>query len=45
MNSGELDKALAYANEAKKIMNTDEIKELITNIQHAKVTKTKPFRL
>lgn len=45
MNAGELEKALTYANEAKKIMNTDEIKDLITNINHAKVTKTKPFKL
>lgn len=43
MNSGQLDKALTYANEAKKIMNTEEIKDLITNINHAKVTKRKPF--
>lgn len=43
MNSGDLDKALNYANEAKKIMNTDDVKDLITNIQHAKVTKSKPF--
>lgn len=45
MNSGDLDKALTYANEAEKIMSTEEIKDLITNINHAKVTKTKPFKL
>ena len=43
MNAGQLDKALSYANEAKKIADTDEIKDLITNINHAKVTKRKPF--
>ncbi len=45
LNANQLDKATAYANEAKKIMNTDEVKDLITNINHAKVTKTKPFKL
>lgn len=43
MNLNQLDKALDYANEAQKIANSDEIKDLITNIQHAKVTKRKAF--
>lgn len=43
MNAGQLDKAISYANEAKQISDTDEIKDLITNINHAKVTKRKPF--
>ncbi len=43
LNSGQYDKALTYANEAKKIMETEDIKDLITNINHTKVTKRKPF--
>ena len=43
MNNGKLDQALKYAQEAQNIYNSDEIKELITNISHAKTSKRKPF--
>ena len=43
LNNKQLDKALEYANNAKNILNSEEIKELITNINHAKSSKKKPF--
>jgi tetratricopeptide (TPR) repeat protein len=45
LNSGDTNNALKYANDAKNIADSDEIKELISNINHAKVTKSKPFKL
>lgn len=45
MNTNNLDKALDYANEAKKLNNSEEIEELITNIKHAKAANIKPFKL
>ena len=44
MNNGKLDKALTFAKEAQNIYDTDEIKDLITNINHAKLSKNKPFK-
>lgn len=42
-NKGEFDNALKYASEAQNITDTEEIKDLISNIKHAKVTKRKLF--
>lgn len=42
-NTENFDKALEYANMAKAISDTEEIKDLISNINHAKVTKVKLF--
>lgn len=39
MNIGKFDTALDYAEKAKQIYNNDDIKELIMNIKHAKLTK------
>ena len=44
MNTGDLDKALDNARQAQKIYNSDDIKDLITNINHAKTSKKKPFK-
>ena len=44
MNNQKLDKALMYAKEAQNINNSEEIKDLITNINHAKSSKNKPFK-
>ena len=44
MNNGKLDKALIYAKEAQNIYDSNEIKDLITNINHAKSSKKKPFK-
>lgn len=38
-NSGNLDKSLEFANEAKQISNTEEVKDLIMNINHKKNIK------
>lgn len=35
--------ALDYAKQAQKIIDTDDIRELIGNIEHAATTKSKPF--
>ncbi len=43
LNNNNPDSALGYANQAKQIKATDEIAELIGNIEHAKNAKTKPF--
>ncbi len=43
LNNNKPDSALGYANQAKQIRKTDEIEELIGNIEHAKNAKTKPF--
>ncbi len=43
MNSGHLKEALEYAKQAQQIINSEEIQELITNIQHAQDTNEKPF--
>ena len=43
MNFGDLDSAEKYANEAQQINYNDEIKELIANIKHARLTNNKPF--
>ncbi len=44
MNNGKLDKALTFAQKAQNIYNSEEIKELITNINHAKSANKKPFK-
>lgn len=44
MNSNDLDKSLMYAKQAKNIQNTEEIQELIMNINHAISSDTKPFK-
>lgn len=44
VNSGDTKKALEYAQSAQKISNNEEVKELITNINHAQITKSKPFK-
>lgn len=43
-NNGKLDKALTYAKEAQNIFDSEEVKELISNINHAKSSKKKPFK-
>ena len=37
-------RALNYAKEAQEINNSEDIKEVISNIEHAKQTKRKPFK-
>lgn len=44
VNSGDTKNALEYALKAQSISNNDEINELVTNIRHAQITKTKPFK-
>ena len=44
MNSKNLSKALEYARQAQQISNSDEIADLISNIEHAISTKKKPFK-
>ena len=44
MNKGDYDTALKFAREAKELYNSDETKELIMNIKHAKLTNKKPFK-
>ena len=44
MNANNLDDALNYAKEAQEISNSEDIKEVISNIEHAKQTKRKPFK-
>lgn len=44
MNKGDYDTALKFAREAKELYNSDEVKELITNIKHAKLTNKKSFK-
>lgn len=44
MNENNLEAASAYAKAAKELYNSEEVKELITNINHAKLTKKKPFK-
>lgn len=44
MNIKKFDKALEYANMAKDISDTEEIKDLISNINHTKITKIKLFK-
>ena len=44
MNKGDLDAALKYAREAKELYNSEEIKDLIMNIKHAKLTNKKSFK-
>ncbi len=39
MNSEKYDKAMEYATQAKQIYDCEEIKELIMNIKHSKLTK------
>ena len=44
VNSGDTKNALEYALKAQSISNNDEINELVTNIRHAQITKSKPFK-
>lgn len=44
MNSKNLSKALEYAHQAQQIADTDEVADLISNIEHAMSTKKKPFK-
>lgn len=44
MNAKNLTKALEYAKLAQQISNTDEIADLISNIEHAISTRKKPFK-
>ena len=44
LNSNKLDEAERYVNLARDIENTEELLELMTNIQHARSTKQKPFK-
>lgn len=44
MNENNLEAALNYAKAAKQINNSEEVKELITNINHAKLANKKPFK-
>lgn len=44
MNIGSLSKALEYAKQAQQIDNTDDIADLIGNIEHSITTKKKPFK-
>lgn len=43
-NVNKLDAALEYAKEAQQISNDDDIKELISNIEHAKQSKSHAFK-
>ena len=45
LNINKLDSALSYAEEAQQITDNEDIKELISNIKHAKQTKKKPFNV
>lgn len=45
LNTNKLDSALSYAEEAQQITDNEDIKELISNIKHAKQTKKKPFNV
>lgn len=44
LNNNRLDEALKYAQEAQEISNDEEIRELISNITHAKQSNEKPFK-
>lgn len=44
MNSQNLSKALVYARQAQEYVDSDEIADLISNIEHAKSTRKKPFK-
>ena len=43
LNKNKKELALQYAQQAQKIFDSEEIRELIGNIKHAESTKTKPF--
>jgi len=44
LNSNKLDEAETYLNLAKDIYDSDDITELMTNINHARATDKKPFK-
>lgn len=44
LNNNKPRKALQYANEALNIQNTEEIQDLISNINHALATNKEPFK-
>lgn len=44
MNHNKLDLASKYATDAQNITNNDDTKELLSNIEHAKQSKNKPFK-
>ena len=44
LNNNKPDTALGYALQAQNISDTDEIADLISNIQHSIETKTSPFK-
>lgn len=44
MNFGSLSKALEHAKQAQQINNTDDIADMIGNIEHSISTKKKPFK-
>lgn len=44
MNNGHLENALKYANQAKEISDSEEVKDLIMNIKHAQKSQAKPFK-
>ncbi len=43
LNNNNPDSALEYAKQAQSINNSDEVRDLLGNIEHAKNTQTKPF--
>ena len=45
LNNNNIDKALNYAHKAQKLSNTDEVQELIMNINHSKKTHNKAFKI
>ncbi len=44
MNAGNLSKALINARKAQEYFDSEEISDLISNIEHAKSTRKKPFK-
>lgn len=44
MNNGDLETASKYAQEAKELYNSEEVKDLIMNIRHAKLTNKKGLK-
>ena len=41
MNNGNFDNALKFAEEAKQIYDSEEVKDLLMNIKHARLTNKK----
>ena len=44
LNNNKLDEAEKYANLARNLQNSEDVNELLSNINHAKAAKKKPFK-